>query len=88
MLFVGPAELELLMAVIAQTGQQIPESQHGARLYAAGLAALERDDLDAAILADLRNPTPELSNFAEAFRRLAHRVTWNGARAPSSPARP
>jgi serine phosphatase RsbU (regulator of sigma subunit) len=63
------------MAVIAQTGQQIQNLNAALGLYAAGLAALERDDLDAAILADLNNPTAELSNFAEAFQRLAHRVT-------------
>ena len=69
------AEHELLLAVIAQTGQQIQNLSTALGLYAAGLAALERDDFDAAILADLNSPTPDLSNFAEAFRRLAHRVT-------------
>jgi serine phosphatase RsbU (regulator of sigma subunit)/anti-sigma regulatory factor (Ser/Thr protein kinase) len=69
------AQHELLLAVIAQTGEQIENLSTALGLYAAGLAALERDDLDAAILADLTNPTPELSNFAEAFQRLAHRVT-------------
>ena len=75
LLLVAQHEPELLMAVIAQTGQQIQNLNTALGLYAAGLAALERDDLDAAILADLNDPTPDLSNFAEAFQRLAHRVT-------------
>ncbi len=75
LLLVARHEPELLMAVIAQTGQQMQNLNAALGLYAAGLAALERDDLDAGILADLNNPTPDLSNFAEAFQRLAQRVT-------------
>jgi CRP-like cAMP-binding protein/anti-sigma regulatory factor (Ser/Thr protein kinase) len=75
LLLVAAHEPELLVAVIAQTGQQIQSINTALGLYAAGLAALERDDLDAAILADLNNPPPDLRNFAAAFQGLAHRVT-------------
>ncbi len=66
---------EMLVSVISQLGQQVQSINTALGLYAAGLSALERDDFDASILADLTNPTENLRNFASAFQRLAHRVT-------------
>jgi phosphoserine phosphatase RsbU/P len=66
---------ELLLSVIGQLGQQLVGINGALGLYAAGLAALERDNLDTKILDTLNNPTAELRNFADAFKALARRVT-------------
>jgi phosphoserine phosphatase RsbU/P len=65
---------DVLVSVIARMGGQLLGINNALGLYAAGLAALERDDFDPAILDDLNNPSAELSNFAAAFRGLARRV--------------
>jgi len=70
----GRAEPELLIGVIAQLGQQIHTVNRALGLYAAGFAALERDDLNESLRAALTRPLPELANFGDAFARLAHRV--------------
>jgi len=75
LLLIAKHEPEMLVAVIAQTGQQIQNINTALGLYAAGLSALERDDFDPSILTDLSNPGADLGEFAEAFQRLANRVT-------------
>lgn len=66
---------ELLVSVIGQLGQQLQSINSALGLYAAGFAALERDDFDPAVLDDLNNPTEDLRSFSDAFGRLARRVT-------------
>ncbi len=75
LLRVGKHAPAMLVSVIAQTGQQIQSINNALGLYAAGLAALDNDNFDPAILTDLNNPSPSLRNFADAFQRLANRVT-------------
>ncbi|MES1158723.1 MAG: SpoIIE family protein phosphatase [Terricaulis silvestris] len=65
----------LLSSVIGQLGKQIRGVNAALGLYAAGLSALGRDDFNPAVLEDLNNPTPEVANFAAAFKDLARRVT-------------
>jgi phosphoserine phosphatase RsbU/P len=75
LLKVGKHAPAMLVSVIAQTGQQIQSINNALGLYAAGLAALEHDDFNPKILAELNNPSADLRNFADAFQRLASRVT-------------
>jgi serine phosphatase RsbU (regulator of sigma subunit)/anti-sigma regulatory factor (Ser/Thr protein kinase) len=65
---------EILVSVIGQLGRQIRAVNSALGLYAAGLAALERDDFDVTVLEELSNPTSELASFAAAFQALARRV--------------
>jgi serine phosphatase RsbU (regulator of sigma subunit) len=65
---------EILVSVIGQLGKQIQAVNGALGLYAAGLAGLERDDFDPAVLEELNNPTTELASFAAAFQSLARRV--------------
>jgi serine phosphatase RsbU (regulator of sigma subunit) len=60
--------------VIAQLGHHIEAVNHALGLYAGGFAALERGELDAELLAELNNPSPEMRTFGDAFRRLALRI--------------
>jgi serine phosphatase RsbU (regulator of sigma subunit) len=66
---------EILMSVVARLGEQIRHVNGALGLYATSFEALERDDLDLAIIEDLQNPTPELRDFAAAFHRLARHIT-------------
>jgi serine phosphatase RsbU (regulator of sigma subunit)/anti-sigma regulatory factor (Ser/Thr protein kinase) len=65
---------QILLSVVGRLGQQLQGVNRAVGLYAGGLAALEREDFDPAIIDELSNPTPELRDFAEAFRRLAGRI--------------
>jgi len=66
---------EILQSVISQLGQHLLRVSNALGLFSTGLTALERDDFDPTILDDLNHPTPEVRDFAEAFERLAHRIT-------------
>jgi serine phosphatase RsbU (regulator of sigma subunit) len=65
---------DVLIAIIAQLGGQIRTINDALGLYATGLAALERDELDLSLLEELTKPTPALANFSAAFGQLAHRI--------------
>lgn len=65
----------ILMSVIAQLGHHIEAVNHALGLYAGGFSALGQGDLDLELMDDLNNPSPEMRTFAEAFRRLAQRIT-------------
>ena len=43
-------------------------------LYTHALAALERHELDPALLEELRNPIPDLADFGQTFGRLAEQI--------------
>src|SRR5262245_57207737 len=62
---------ELLMAVVRQLGQQTNSVIKAVALYTNALAALEKQEFDSAILDDLVNPSPELTEFSAAFRRFS-----------------
>jgi phosphoserine phosphatase RsbU/P len=65
---------ELLMAVVRQLGQQTKSVIKAVALYTNALAALEKQEFDSAILDDLVNPSPELTEFSAAFRRFAGQI--------------
>jgi serine phosphatase RsbU (regulator of sigma subunit) len=62
------------MAVVRQLGQQINSVIKAVALYTNALTALERREFDKGILEDLANPSPELAEFAAAFRRFADQI--------------
>jgi sigma-B regulation protein RsbU (phosphoserine phosphatase) len=65
---------ELFFSVIAQLGRQINSVNKAISLYTNALSALEKREFDSGILADLKNPTPELEEFAATFRRFADQI--------------
>src|SRR5262245_18735724 len=65
---------ELLMAVVRQLGQEINSVIKTVALYTNALTALERREFDRGILDDLANPSPEIAEFASAFRRFADQI--------------
>src|SRR6185312_5388463 len=62
----------ILRSVITQLGGQIGTYNRAVAVYTNALAALERDEFDEAMLANLNNPSPELMNFAETLRKMAN----------------
>jgi len=64
----------LLISVIGQLGRQIGNVNKAISLYTNALSALEKREFDSRILADLKNPTPELEEFAATFRRFADQI--------------
>src|SRR5262245_24609423 len=65
---------QLLMAVVRQLGQEINSMIKAVALYTNALTALEKREFDKRILDDLANPSPELAEFAVAFRRFADQI--------------
>ncbi len=65
---------DLLLAVIGQLGRQIENINKAIGLYTNALAALEKREFNSRILADLKNPIPELEEFAATFRRFADQI--------------
>ncbi len=63
-----------LHGVIRQLGQQIRNVNTALGLYADGLGALERGEIDQTLAHDLDHLGPNLENFTEAFRRLTKRI--------------
>ncbi len=74
LLEIGEKAPELLLSVIAQLGRQIDSVNKAIGLYTNALSALEKREFDSGILADLKNPTPELTEFAATFRRFADQI--------------
>jgi serine phosphatase RsbU (regulator of sigma subunit) len=74
LLELGQNSPELLMSVVRQLGRQIDSVNRAVALYANALAALERREFDEAILNDLSTPSPQLAEFADAFRRFANQI--------------
>jgi phosphoserine phosphatase RsbU/P len=65
---------EMLMSVVRQLGQQIDSVNKAVALYTNALVALDRQEFDAGILDDLKNPSPQLVEFSAAFRRFAEQI--------------
>lgn len=70
----GEKSPALLLAVIEQLGRQIDSVNRAVGLYTNALGALEKREFDPQILDDLKNPTPQLQDFAAAFRRFADQI--------------
>ena len=65
---------EIMQSVVGQLGGLIENMNRALGLYAGGLAALEKDEFDPAILDTLSNPIPQVRNFSAAFRRFAKHI--------------
>lgn len=74
LLEIGAKEPGILVGVIGELGKQINGVNKAISLYTNALAALEKREFDDGILSDLKNPTPELEEFAAAFRRFADQI--------------
>ncbi|MFZ4602973.1 MAG: SpoIIE family protein phosphatase [Caulobacterales bacterium] len=74
LLSAGRGAPDFLVDVVGRLGGQIRSVNHALAVYAAAFQALERGDLDDALLARLRNPSADLAAFGAAFERLASRV--------------
>src|SRR5262249_5993913 len=74
LLDIGQKAPKVLVAVIGELGRQINGINKTISLYTNALTALEKREFDDGILLDLRNPTPELEEFAAVFRRFADEI--------------
>ncbi len=70
----GEKSPALLFAVIEQLGRQIDSVNRAVSLYTNAISALEKREFDPQILDDLKNPIPQLQDFAAAFRRFADQI--------------
>lgn len=70
----GHAHPDFLAAALGQIGTRFATFNQAVGFYSTALNALERQDFDLRLLDDLRNPLPELANFAQSFRRLAEEI--------------
>jgi serine phosphatase RsbU (regulator of sigma subunit) len=70
----GDADPSLLRSVISRLGGQIARFNNAIGLYTNAVAALEQDNFEESILDALRQPGPELVDFAQHFRRMAEQI--------------
>ena len=75
----GDADPALLRSVIARLGGQIARFTNAIGLFTNAVSALKQDDFDMAILDQLREPGPELVDFAQHFRRMAEQIVQRRA---------
>ncbi len=85
LLAAAEADPGLMTAVIANLGRQIQNLNHAVALYAGGLEALERGELDIPLIEELTHPTPELAAFGRAFEQLARRIASDRRKRPRLP---
>ncbi len=76
----GDADPALLRAIISRLGQQVARFNTAMGLYTNAVAALEQNNFDVSILDELRQPAPELVDFAQHFRRMAEQIVERQAR--------
>jgi len=76
----GDAHPALLRSVIGRLGAVISRFNNAIGLYTNAVDALEQDDFDISILDGLRQPGPELADFAQHFRRMAEQIVQRRAR--------
>lgn len=70
----GHSHPDFLGVALGQIGARFNTFNQAVGFYSTALNALERQDFDLKLLDDLRNPLPELANFAQSFRRLAEEI--------------
>jgi phosphoserine phosphatase RsbU/P len=75
----GESDPALLRSVISRLGGQISRFNTAIGLYTNAVSALERDSFDVGILDELRQPSPELLDFAQHFRRMAEQIVQRRA---------
>lgn len=71
---VGRANPEFLISIIAQLGRQQDGMNRTLSLYSNALSALQQREFDPRILDDLSNPSPQLAEFSQAFRKFAQEI--------------
>ncbi len=64
----------MLLSVIGRLGSQISRFNSIIGLYTNAVAALEQNNFDVSILDELKQPAPELLDFAQHFRRMAEQI--------------
>ena len=64
----------LLIDVIGRMGERLRRFNGAIGLYTHALAALERHELDSALLEELRHPIPDLVDFGHTFGRMAEQL--------------
>ena len=75
LLELGRTNPQLLLFLIGQLGERLSRLNRAIGFYTNALSALERNDFDARLLDELRNPMPELVDFSQSFVRLAEQIT-------------
>jgi sigma-B regulation protein RsbU (phosphoserine phosphatase) len=71
---VAQATPSLLIDVIGRMGERMRKFNGAISLYTHALGALERHELDPALLEELRNPIPDLTDFGQTFGRMAEQL--------------
>jgi phosphoserine phosphatase RsbU/P len=71
---IARASPSLLIDVIGRMGDRMRKVNGAISLYTHALAALERHELDPALLEELRNPIPDLADFGQTFGRMAEQI--------------
>ena len=71
---VAHATPSLLIDVIGRMGDRMRKFNGAVSLYTHALGALERHELDPALLEELRNPIPDLADFGRTFGRMAEQI--------------
>jgi sigma-B regulation protein RsbU (phosphoserine phosphatase) len=80
LLELGHRSPEFLVGLVRQLGRQFDAVNKAVALYTNALEALEQREVDSALLAELTNSAPQLSEFSTAFRRLADHIVSNRRR--------
>ncbi len=75
----GDSDPALLRSIISRLGGQVGSFNNALGLYTNAVSALERDDFELSILDQLRQPAPELMDFAQQFRRMAEQIVQRRA---------
>jgi sigma-B regulation protein RsbU (phosphoserine phosphatase) len=75
----GDTNPALLRSVISRLGGQIGRFNNAIGLYTNAVTALEQDKFDLGILDALRQPGPELVDFAQHFRHMAEQIVQRRA---------
>jgi phosphoserine phosphatase RsbU/P len=70
----GARSPAFLRSIMIKLGQYITTFNNALGFYTNALNAIEQETFDLRLLDDLMQPTPELVNFAETFRRMARQV--------------
>ena len=79
LLAAGDSDPALLRSVNSGLGRLISRFNNAIGLFTNAVAALEQGNFDANILDALRQPSPELVDFAQHFRRMAEQIVHRRA---------
>jgi sigma-B regulation protein RsbU (phosphoserine phosphatase) len=71
---IARATPSLLIDIIGRMGERLRKFNGAISLYTEALGALERHELDPALLEELRNPIPDLVDFGQTFGRMAEQI--------------